>query len=238
MKLISKWFCLLLITTLCISASSSFAAEKNKTLIQCDVVRSAVDAAAGKIEGNKEAAADLERARAALKDADECYKAGRSMFGFGDISPETEKEIKLAVDMADLATATALSRVEFARATAELEAIEKQYAAVNAKLKVFEDRKAELDRLRLESAACRKTVNELEILKLEKDKLASKVDELTAEVGKADKLKIEQLESAHKLEELKAENARLSALLEKQQGDIKAAPAPAAEDPKKKAIKK
>lgn len=239
MKWKLKWTHLLLITTFCVSASSALAAEKNKTLIQCDLTRSAVESAAGKVEGNKEAAADLERARAALKYADECYSAGKSMFGFGDISPETEKEIKLAVDMADLATATALSRVEFVRATAELEAIEKQFAAVKAKLKVFEDRKAELDRLRLESAACQKTINELEILKLEKATLSAKVDEITAELGKADKLKIEQLESARKLDELTAENARLSALLEKQQPEPKASPAAAApEDSKKKVIKK
>jgi SMC interacting uncharacterized protein involved in chromosome segregation len=162
----------------------------------------------------------LERARTALKNADESYNSGKSMFSFGDISPETEKEIKRAVDMADLATATALSRVEFVRATAELEAIEKQFAAVKAKLKLFEDRKAELERLRLAVEACRKTSNELEIIKIEKATLASQVDQLSAEQSRADKLKIEQLELTRKLDEMKVENARLSALLEKQQAEI------------------
>jgi len=224
-----KWLYFLLILTFCSSVSSAFAAEKSKILIQCDATRSAVETAAGKIEGNKEAAADLERARTALKQADECFKAGRSMFGFGDISPETEKEIKLSVDMADLATATALSRVELVRATTELEVIEKQFAAVKAKLNLFEERKTELERLRLEAAACRKTENELEIIKIEKAALASQVDQLAAERSRADKLKIEQLELTRKLDEMNIENARLSAQLEKQQGE---------EDLKKKAAKK
>jgi hypothetical protein len=238
MKKTLKGISLLLAALLCMTASSVFAAEKNKTLIQCDVTKSAIEAAAGKVVGNKEAAADLEKARAAIKNAEECYNAGRPMFGFGDISPETEKEVKIAVDIADIATKTALSRVEFVRATAELEAIEKQFAVVKAKLKLFEDRKAELDRLRLEAAACRKIGNELEIIKLEKANLASQIDQLNAERGRADKLKIEQLELARKLDEMKAENSRLSTLLEKQQAEIKAVPDPAHEDAKKKSTKK
>lgn len=216
---------ILLISTLCVSVTTAFAADKNKILSQLDATRATVEAAAGKIEGNREAAADLERARAALKDADESFKSGKSMFGFGDISPEAENEIKLAVDMAELATATALTRLEFVRATTELDAIEKQFTTVKGKLKLFEDRKAELERLRLEVAACQKTSNEFETIKAEKALLMSQVDQLAAERSRADKLKIEQLELTRKLEEVKAENARLStlaALLEKQLAEKKA----------------
>ena len=228
---------LFLVALLSLQFSTAFAADKNKTLIQLDATRSAVETAAGKIEDNKEAAADLERARAALKQADESYSAGKSMFGFGDISPETEKEIKISVDAADIATLTALSRVEFVRATAEMNAMEKQFTATKAKLKLFEDRKAELDRLRLEAAACRKTSNELEIIKLERANLAAQIDQLNAERGRADKLKIEQLELTRKMDEMKAENSRLSTLLEKQQAE-KAVPDPAHEDSKKKSPRK
>lgn len=220
-----KWILsLLLIVSFSLPASRSFAAEKNKTLIQLDATRSAVESAAAKVEGNKEAVADLERARTALKYADESYKGGKSMFGFGDISPETEKEIKLAVDMADIATASALSRLEFVRATAELDAIEKQFVVVKGKLKIFEERKAELDKLRLDAAACRKISNELEIIKLEKATLAAQIDQLSSERSRADKLKIELLELTRKLDELKAENARLSTLPGKQQPDGKTGP--------------
>jgi hypothetical protein len=229
-----KYRQLFLVTILCLSVSTAFAAEKNKTLVQLDATRSAVETAASKIEGNKDAAADLERARAALKQADESYNAGKSIFGFGDISPETEKEIKLSVDTADYATTTALSRIEFVHASAELESIEKQFTATKAKLKLFEDRKAELERLRLEVAACRKISNDFEVSKLEKATLAAQVDQLTSEKSKADKLKIEQLELSRKVDDLKAENDRLSAQLEKQTAELKATTLPVAVDESKK----
>jgi hypothetical protein len=240
MKLKTAYTCLVQITLFFLISSGALAAEKNKTLIQLDATRSAVETASGVTEGNKEAAADIERARTAIKYADESYNAGKSMFGFGSISPESEKEIKLAVDMADTATATALSRVEFVRATAELDAIEKQFVAVKAKLKLFEDRMAELARLRLEAEAGRKATTELEAVKLEKATLAAKADQLVAEQSRADKLKIEQLELNRKLDEMTAENTRLSTLLEKLQAESRTTPAATAipDDSKKKALKK
>jgi len=160
------------------------------------------------------------------------------MFGFGEVTPEAEKEIRISVDAADIAAVTALSRVEFVRAAAELEVIEKQFATVKAKLKRFEDRQAELERLRRDAEACRKTSNELEVIKLEKATLASQVDQLNGERSRADKLKIEQLELTRKMDEMKVENERLSALLEKQPAELKAAVPPAIEDPNKKPAKK
>ena len=230
-----KWplttICLLLVAPCCIAVSNSCAAETNKTVIQLEAVRTAVATTSAKTEGNKEATADLERARAALKYADESLKEGKSMFGFGEIAPEAEKTIKISVEAADIATATALSRVEYVRATAELEVIEKQFTTVKAKLKLFEDRQAELERLRREAEVCRKTSNDLEIIKLEKATLASQVDQLTAERSRADKLKIEQLELTRKMDEMKVENERLSALLEKQPADLKTAVTPTPEEP-------
>ncbi|MFZ4857255.1 MAG: hypothetical protein ACOYL3_12745 [Desulfuromonadaceae bacterium] len=230
--------CLLLSALHCVSVSNSLAAETNKTVIQLEAARTAVATAAAKTEGNKEATADLERARTALKYADESLKEGKSMFGFGEVTPEAEKEIKISVDAAEIATVTALSRIEFVRAAAELEVIEKQSTTVKARLKLFEDRKAELERLRRDSEACRKTSNELEVIKLEKATLASQVDQLNAERSRADRLKIEQLELTRKMDELKVENDRLSALLEKQAADLKAAVAPVPEEPNKKPAKK
>ncbi len=237
-----KWSCtstcLFLMAICCVSVSSSLAAENNKTVIQLEAARTTVAAAAAKTEGNREAIADLDRARTALKNADESLKEGKSMFGFGEVTPEAEKEIKISVDAADIAAVTALSRVEFVRAAAELEIIEKQSATVKAKLKLFEDRKAELERLRRDAEACRKTSNELEVIKLEKATLASQIDQLNGERSRADKLKIEQLELTRKMDEMKVENERLSALLEKQSTDLKAAAAPVPEEPNKKPAKK
>ncbi|MDD2852618.1 MAG: hypothetical protein PHY09_12080 [Desulfuromonadaceae bacterium] len=223
-----------LICSLCLSGSIVCAAEKNKTLLQLDATRSAVELAAGKIEGNKEAATDLGRARTMLKQAEELSKSGRSMFGFGDISPEAEKEIRISVDAADIALETALAKVEFDRAAVELETIEKQHAAVGAKLKLFEDRKTELEKLRLEVTECKKTGKELESVKTEKAALTIQVEQLAAERGRADRLKMEQLELTRQMDELKAENSRLSALLEKQQAEMNTHPEEAKKKPAKK----
>jgi septal ring factor EnvC (AmiA/AmiB activator) len=211
------------ILSCCLSASAVFAAEKNKTLNQLDAARSIVETASIKTEGNKDAAADLERAKIALKNADESYNAGKSYFS--DINPETEKEIKMYVTMAEIAAATALSRVELVRAAAELEAIEKQFVTVSAKLKLFEERMTELKRLRLESAELQKTSRELEAVKAEKAALASQVEKLAAERSRADKLKSEQLELNRNLDELKAENERLSYQLGIHPSEIKSQPA-------------
>lgn len=224
-----------LIALFSLSLSSAFAAEKSKTLVQLETTKSAVEMAAAKAEGNKDALADLDRARTALKQADESLTSGKSLFGFGDINPEAEKEIKLAIETAEVATASALSRVEMVRASTELEAIEKQFTAVKAKLKLFEDRKAELEKLRLESAACQKMSKELEALKDEKTALTAKITQLSGEQSRADKLKIEQLELTRKVEELKAENARLSSVLKLDKAG--ATTAHPVEDPAKKAIK-
>lgn len=230
-----KMLTFFLIALFSLSLSSAFAADKSKTLLQLEATKSAVETAAAKAEGNKDALADIGRARTALKQADESLTSGKSLFGFGDINPEAEKEIKLAIETAEVATASALSRVEAVRAATELEAIEKQYAAVKAKLKLFEDRKAELEKLRLESAACQKMSKDLEALKDEKAALAAKVTQLSGEQSRADKLKIEQLELTRKVEELKAENARLSSVLKLDKaGSTTTHPV---EDPAKKAIK-
>ncbi len=219
----------------CMTTSSSLAAETNKTILRLEATRSAVIAAASKTEGNKEAAVDLERAATALKNADASLKEGTSMFGFGSMTPEAEKEVKISVDAADIAATTALSRVELVHATAELEELEKQFTTVKAKLKIFDDRKEELERLRREAEACRKISNELEVIKLEKATLAAQVDKLDEERSRADKLKIEQVELTRKMEEMKAENVRLTAQVEKQSAETKA---PSPEEPAKKLLKK
>lgn len=227
-----------LMTLFSLSLSNAFGAENNKTMLQLEAAKSALETTAAKTAGNKDAAADLERAQTALKQADESYASGKSLFGFGDINPEAEKEIKVAVDTAEIATASALSRIELVRATAELDALEKQFVAVKGKLKLFEDRKAELERLRLESAACQKTSKELEAIKDERAALISKVTQLSGEQSRADKLKIEQLELTRKVEELKAENARLSSMLDRKLDNKTGTSVPASEEPAKKAIKK
>ena len=67
---------LILITTLCISVSAATAAEKSKALVQLDSARVAVEALAGRIGDNKEAAADLELAKSAIRKGAEVSEKG------------------------------------------------------------------------------------------------------------------------------------------------------------------
>lgn len=185
---------LILITTLCLSVSTAIAAEKSKALVQLDAARAAVEALAGKIGDNKEAAVDLELARVAIKKGTDISDKGRQLFGFGDMKPESEKEIKNYAEIADLATVAAAARLEKARATSELEALDKQLTTVKAKIKIFEDRKAELEKFKAEAAKCRNSIRELETLKAENGLLSSKSEKQQAEI----KALTAQLEEARK----------------------------------------
>lgn len=185
---------LILITTLCISVSAAIAAEKSKALVQLDTARAAVEALAGKIGDNKEAAVDLELARVAIKKGTDISDKGRQLFGFGGMKPESEKEIKNYAEIADLATVAAAARLEKARAASELEALDKQLTTVKAKIKIFEDRKAELEKFKAEAAKCQSSIRELETLKAENGLLSSKSEKQQAEI----KALTAQLEEARK----------------------------------------
>ncbi len=185
---------LILITTLCLSVSAAIAAEKSKALVQLDTARAAVEALAGKIGDNKEAAVDLELARVAIKKGTDISDKGRQLFGFGDMKPESEKEIKNYAEIAELATVAAAARLEKARAASELEALDKQLTTVKAKMKIFEDRKAELEKFKAEAAKCRNSISELETLKTENGLLSSRSEKQQAEI----KALTAQLEEAKK----------------------------------------
>lgn len=212
----------ILIVAMAVSAAVSYAAEKSKIQVQMDAARAAVDAMSLKTGENREASAALEQARASLQKAMDVYGKGRQMFGLGDLKPEAEEEVKSYLEITDIAVTTAASRLEKARAAAELAAIDKQLESVKAKIKVFEDRKAELEKLKAEAAKCQTAARELETLKAEKSQLATQIELLMAERGKADKLKSEQAGLASGLEAAKAENVKLSGQIERQLAEIKA----------------
>lgn len=216
---------LILITTCCISASVSGAAEKSAILVKLDASRAAVEALAGKIGENREASADLEQARAFLKKATDAHEKGRQVLGFniggfGTLKPEAEEEIKAYLEISDLSLATASSRLEKARAANELEAIDKQLNTVKARMKAFEDRKAELEKLKADAAKCGTAVREIETLKSEKALLTTQLEKLAAERGKSEKAAGEQSELQKKIDEMKTENRRLGDQLEKQRAEI------------------
>jgi len=215
----------ILVTILLISGTCAFAAEKSKMQTQIDASRAAVDALAGKVGENREAAAALEQARTSLKKASDILGKGRQVLGinlgFGDVKPEAEEEIKNYLGITENAVATAASRLERTRAAAELEAIDKQLTGIKARIKVFEERKAELDKLKADAAKCQAVSKELEALKSEKSTLTMQVELLMAERSKAEKSKGDQADLQFRLDGLKAENSRLSAQVEKQLAEIK-----------------
>lgn len=213
----------------CMAVFNADAAGKGKASSQIDAARGMIEGIAAKVGDNKAAAADLEQARTLLRKAEEALEKGRALFGFGDLKPEAEQEIKHYTEMTELAVSLAASRIEKSRAETELEGLDKQLAAVKAKVKLFEDRKAELEKLRKDAAKCQTAAKELEAVKAEKAQLAAQVEQLLAERGQADKLKGEQAEAARKLEELKTENSRLKEQVERLQTERRAAPAQPAE---------
>lgn len=185
---------LILTATLCLAASAVFAAEKSKAQLQLETARSAVEAIAGKIADNREAAIDLELARTALKKGDEAADKGKQLFGFGGMKPEAELDIKRYAEIAELSAAAAAARIEKARATAELGVLDQQLESVKAKVKKFEDRRAELEKFKAEAARCQTAVTELETLKAENSRLNSQLEKQRAEI-KALTTKLEEAQN-------------------------------------------
>jgi hypothetical protein len=177
---------LILITMFFVAATSAFAAEKSKIAVQLDSSRAAVDALAGKIGDNREAGTALEQARTYLQKAADVQAKSRQLFGvnigFGDLKPEAEEELKSYLEIADIAVATATSRLEKARTASEFEIIDKQLANVKAKIKVFEDRKTELEKLKADAAKCQSASKELETLKAENTRLSAQIEKQIVEI--------------------------------------------------------
>lgn len=203
------------------NAVGADAAEKSWALLKIDATRGAIEGFAARVRENKAATGDLEMARTSLKKAEEVYEKGRQMFGFGDVKPEAEQDIKHYTGMAELAISLGNSRIEKARAETEFELLGKQLAAVKDKLKVFEDRKAEIEKIKADAAKMPLLSKELETVKSEKALLATQVELLMAERGRSDKLKDEKIDLVKKIEELKAENARLMEQVEKMKAEVK-----------------
>jgi chromosome segregation ATPase len=177
---------LILISTVFVLSTGVFAAEKSKILLQLESSQASVDSLAGKVGENREASTSLEKARASLKKASDIFAKGRQMLGFnigfGDLKPEAEEEIKSYLQISDISVATATSRLEKTRASAELETIDKQLASVKAKVKIFEDRKIELEKLKADAAKCQTASKELETLKSENARLSGQIEKQFAEI--------------------------------------------------------
>lgn len=162
--------CLLLLA----APTASLADEKTKAQGQIEAAKAAIEAFARKSKDNKLVAQDIEAARSAMKRSEESLASNRSMFGLGDISPETAGSVKHLTDLVDMHLTLGQSRLDSAKAAEELNLLSAQVAKVKARVKVFEDRKAELERLRGVQVKYEALLKEMEQLKSEKEQLAAK----------------------------------------------------------------
>lgn len=223
--------CFLLIT------SSLYAEEKNKLLVQLETSRAAIETLSAKSADNKEVTNDLNQARTYIQKAQETANKGKAFIVFGELKPEAELEIRNYLEMGDVLVLTATARLEKARAAVELESLDKQFAAVKAKVKLFEDRKTEAEKMKTELAKCATAAKELELAKAEKALLSAQIEQFAAERSKHEKLKLELADITRKYDEIKSENYRLAAQLEKLLKESKAM-ATDAEESRKAASKK
>lgn len=173
---------LILTIALCLTAATALAAEKSAAQTRLDSARSALEALAGTIADNRDAALDLEQGRAALKKGAEAAEKGKQLFGFGAMKPEAELDIKRYAEIAELSTTAAAARIEKSRAAAELALLDQQLESVKAKVKKFEDRQAELEKFKTQAAKCQTAVSELEALKAENSRLSTQLDKQQAEI--------------------------------------------------------
>jgi hypothetical protein len=189
------------------------ATEKPKAQNQLEAARAAIDAFARKTDGNKQVSGDLDAARSYLKVGQTALEGGSSLFGLGDISPETAQEIKYATDMVELYLTLGQTRIDSAKTAEEHAAISAQVAKMKARVKVFDDRKAELVKLRAAMEQHDAIVRELEDAKAENARLGLKTGRLEKERKALDA----------ELDHLKAELAKRDQA-EKQQAPATEAP--------------
>jgi hypothetical protein len=149
-----------------------------KAQTQIEAAKAAIEAFSRKSNDNKLAAKDLEAARSIMKRSEEAVINNRTMFGLGDISPETASSVKQLTDLIDMHLTLGQSRIDAAKAAEELKVLSSQVAKVRGKVKVFEDRKAELEKLRSIEVKHEAVLKDLEALKLENSRLIEKEQKL------------------------------------------------------------
>lgn len=186
---------------LLVAPTAVHADEKTKALSQIDAAKAAIEAFAKKTYDNRLVAGDIESARAVMKKGEQAFADGRAMFGLGDISVEAGRDVKHYTDMVDLYLTLGQTRIDKAKAAAELKHMNSQLDSIKAKVKVFDDRKAELEKLRASLAKFETMAKELAGVKAENARLTEKEAKLVAE----------QKSLTAELEKLKAELAKRAA---------------------------
>ena len=176
-----RFFTTLACLILLVAPLTAQGGEKSKSQNQIEAARAAIEAFSKRSDDNKLVAGDLESARVFLKKGEDALAGGRTMFGLGDVNPEAGQDIKFDTDMVELYLTLGQSRLEKAKAADELALMGGQVAKMQARVKVFDDRKAELEKLRANLEKFDATVKELGEVKAENVRLAEKTGKLELE---------------------------------------------------------
>lgn len=198
------WLLFLIASAALTICATAWAADKPDYPTQLHAAKNAIEETAAKVGNYPLALAEIEKARASLKRAEQAYDKGHQWMGLGGLKPEAEQEVKHNLLMVEMATTLAGSRAAKGRNEEEAAVLDKQLAALKARVKLLEDRKAEEERLRLAAQKGDAATKELAGAKADNAKLLTQIEQLTA-----DKKKLDEQISA-----LTAEKNALAAQLE------------------------
>ncbi len=195
-------------------ASVSIADDKPDLSEQMTKTKLAVEDLAAKVGNYPKALAEVEKARSLIKKAEQTYEKGKQWLGLRGLTPEAEQEIRHHLQMIDMLSGMATTRMSEGKNMDEVAVLDKQLLLVKARVKLLEERKLETEKLQLALQKCELSAKELTSVKAEQTKLTSQIEQLSTERKKLE----EQVQA------LKSENTTLSSQLEQMK---KAASAPA-----------
>lgn len=174
----------LIIMTVIGCGSLGSAADKTDYPAKIAAAKSGIEELAAKVGNYPQALAELEKARAFLKKAEQSYDKGRQWMGLGGLKPEAEQEIAHNLQMVDSAMVLAVSRAAKGRADEEDAAIDRQVAVVKGRVKLLEERKQGEEKLRQDLQKCEAATKELGSVKADQQKLATQLEQVTGEKKK------------------------------------------------------
>ena len=194
------------------------AADKVDYPAKIAATKTTIEELAAKVGNYPQALTEIDKARNALKKAEQGYDKGRQWMGLGGLKPEAEQEVVHNLQMVDMTLVLATSRAAAGRSEEDVAAVDKQLALVKSRVKLLEERKQSEDKLRLDLQKCEAASKELATVKAEQAKLATQLEQVAAE-----KKKLEM-----QIAVLTDEKAALSAQIETLKKIPAAVPVPAA----------
>lgn len=199
------------------SAVGAVAAEKMDAAAQLAAARRSVEETAARVGNYPQALSEMEKARAALKKAEQAYEKGRQWMGLGGLKPEAEQEVRHHLQVVELTSVLAGYRAAKGRNDEDTAVLDKQIGLLKGRVKLLEERMQAEASLRRELQKTEAAGKELAAIKEEQGRSKALLEQLAAE-----KKKLEEQVAA-----LTAEKAALSAQLDA----LKKAAPPAAPPP-------